>query len=91
MSRREICSDDSLTFTAERLFLSCSTVRGPMIGSDPLAATQAMAISAGVGQIGALAVSRAVIKSDPSLADEVLQAVRETISAAHRAESVHRE
>ncbi|MEI9915457.1 MAG: hypothetical protein WDN29_06185 [Methylovirgula sp.] len=36
-------------------------------------------------QIGAIAVSRGVAKTDMALSDEALQAVRETIDAALRA------
>ncbi|MFC5760020.1 TetR/AcrR family transcriptional regulator [Rhizobium sp. GCM10022189] len=68
-----------------------ATLEGSLSDTVPAPERRRLAIAAVVGQIGALAVSRAVIKSDPSLADEVLQAVRETIGAAHRAESVHRE
>jgi hypothetical protein len=39
-------------------------------------------------KIGAIAVSRAVAKADAALADEVLQAVRETVGAAHEIEKV---
>jgi hypothetical protein len=50
-----------------------------MIGSEPFAATQAMAVSAGV-------TSRALAKTDPALADEVLEAVRKIVSAAYKIE-----
>lgn len=45
-----------------------------------------LAIAAVAAEIGAIAASRAVANTDPALADEVLEAVRETVSAAHEAE-----
>ncbi|HEY1863179.1 MAG TPA: helix-turn-helix domain-containing protein [Roseiarcus sp.] len=52
----------------------------------PPAQRRRLAIAAVAAEIGAIAASRAVAKTDPALADEVLEAVRETISAAHKAE-----
>jgi len=46
-----------------------------------------LALAAVAAEIGALAVSRAVAKTDAALSDEVLQAMRETIGAAHEAET----
>ncbi len=45
-----------------------------------------LAIAALAAQIGAVAVSRGVAKTDMGLADEVLEAVRETIGLMHDAE-----
>jgi TetR/AcrR family transcriptional regulator, transcriptional repressor for nem operon len=45
-----------------------------------------LAIAAVAAEIGAIAASRAIAKTDPALADEVLEAVRETVGAAHDAE-----
>jgi TetR/AcrR family transcriptional regulator, transcriptional repressor for nem operon len=42
-----------------------------------------LALAAVAAEIGALALSRAVAKTDAALADEVLQAVRDTVGAAH--------
>jgi hypothetical protein len=123
-SSRVICSNDSFTFVAPRLFSSCASVRGPMIGSEPLAELGAsvseigrqgcaisgsftrafeemvamversladrlpaperrrLAVATVTAQIGAIAVSRGVAKTDMALSDEALQAVRETIDAA---------
>ncbi|MCB8877844.1 TetR/AcrR family transcriptional regulator [Acidisoma silvae] len=44
-----------------------------------------LAIASVAAQIGAIAVSRAVVKTDPALASTVLEAVRDTIIEAHRA------
>jgi TetR/AcrR family transcriptional repressor of nem operon len=44
----------------------------------------ALAAIAAVAVAGAMAVARAVAKSDKGLADEVLRAVRETMGVAHR-------
>jgi TetR/AcrR family transcriptional repressor of nem operon len=52
----------------------------------PPARRRRLAIAAVAAEIGAIAASRAVAKTDPALADEVLEAVRETVSAAHKAE-----
>jgi TetR/AcrR family transcriptional regulator, transcriptional repressor for nem operon len=48
----------------------------------PAAQRRKLAITAVIAEIGALAVSRAVEKTDAALADEVLDAVRTTITAA---------
>jgi TetR/AcrR family transcriptional repressor of nem operon len=45
-----------------------------------------LALAAVAAEIGAIAVSRAIAKTDAALADEVLQAVRETLGAAHDVE-----
>ncbi len=45
-----------------------------------------LAVAAAAAEIGAIAISRAVAKADTALADEVLQAVRETVGAAHEVE-----
>jgi TetR/AcrR family transcriptional repressor of nem operon len=45
-----------------------------------------LAVATVAAQIGAIAVSRAIAKTDTALADEVLQAVRETLGAAHKVE-----
>ncbi|HEY1888332.1 MAG TPA: helix-turn-helix domain-containing protein [Roseiarcus sp.] len=52
----------------------------------PPARRRRLAIAAVAAEIGAIAASRAIAKTDPALADEVLEAVRETVSAAHEAE-----
>lgn len=66
-------------------------IEGSLEDAMPASERRRLAIAAVIAQIGAVAVSRAVVKSDPALADEVLQAVRETIAAAHRAETTCRE
>ncbi len=45
-----------------------------------------LATTAVAAEIGAIAASRAVAKTDPALADEVLAAVRETVGAAYESE-----
>jgi TetR/AcrR family transcriptional repressor of nem operon len=45
-----------------------------------------LAIAGVVAEIGGIAVSRAIAKTDAALADEVLQAVRKTLGAAHKIE-----
>ncbi|RNJ47245.1 TetR family transcriptional regulator [Mesorhizobium erdmanii] len=50
----------------------------------PAAEKRKLAIAAVAAEIGAMAVSRAIAKTDVALADEVLQAVLETIAAAYR-------
>jgi TetR/AcrR family transcriptional regulator, transcriptional repressor for nem operon len=52
----------------------------------PAAEKRRLAIAGVVAEIGAIAVSRAVAKTDAALADEVLQSVRETVDAAYRIE-----
>lgn len=42
-----------------------------------------LALAATAAEIGAIAVSRAIAKTDAALADEILQAVRDTLGAAH--------
>lgn len=57
-------------------------------GGIPAARKRRLAVAAVTAQIGAIAVSRGVAKTGMALSDEVLQAVRETVSAAHRLETV---
>lgn len=52
----------------------------------PLSERRRLALAAVAAEIGAIAVSRAVAKTDAALADEVLRAVRETLGAAHNVE-----
>ncbi len=52
----------------------------------PACQRRRLAVAAVAAQIGAVAVSRAVAKTDTALADEVLQAVRETIGMAYKVE-----
>jgi TetR/AcrR family transcriptional repressor of nem operon len=53
----------------------------------PASQRRRLAITAIATEVGAIAVSRAVAKADASLADEVLQAVRETVSSAYKVET----
>jgi TetR/AcrR family transcriptional repressor of nem operon len=52
----------------------------------PTCQRRRLAVVAVAAEIGAIAVSRAVAKTDTALADEVLQAVRETVVEAHEVE-----
>src|SRR3984957_970401 len=52
----------------------------------PLTKRRRLAIAAVAAEIGAIAASRAVAKTHPALADEVLEAVRETVGAAYEIE-----
>jgi TetR/AcrR family transcriptional repressor of nem operon len=48
----------------------------------PKSKRRRLAVAAVAAEIGAIAVSRAVAKADPALADEVLESTRKTIAAA---------
>lgn len=61
-------------------------IEGSLEDTIPASERRRMAIAAVAAEIGAIAVSRAVLKADTALADEVLQAVRKTIGAAHEVE-----
>jgi TetR/AcrR family transcriptional repressor of nem operon len=50
-----------------------------------------LAIAAVAAEIGAVAVSRAVVKADPALSEEVLQAVHKTVSVAHKQKTAARQ
>lgn len=52
----------------------------------PAAQRRRLAIAAVAAEIGGIAVSRAIVKNDPDLANEVLDAVRSAIGSAHQAE-----
>jgi TetR/AcrR family transcriptional regulator, transcriptional repressor for nem operon len=57
---------------------------GALEDAIPVSEKRRLALTAVAAEIGAIAVSRAVAKTDAALADEVLQAVRETVGAAHK-------
>jgi TetR/AcrR family transcriptional repressor of nem operon len=57
----------------------------------PLTKRRRLAIAAVAAEIGAIAASRAVAKTDPALADEVLEAVRETVGAVYEIEKARAE
>jgi TetR/AcrR family transcriptional regulator, transcriptional repressor for nem operon len=57
---------------------------GALEDAIPASEKRRLALTAVAAEIGAIAVSRAVAKTDTALADEVLQAVRETMGAAHK-------
>jgi TetR/AcrR family transcriptional regulator, transcriptional repressor for nem operon len=52
----------------------------------PVSEKRRLALAAVAAEIGAIAVSRAIAKTDATLADEVLQAVRKTLGVAHNVE-----
>jgi TetR/AcrR family transcriptional regulator, transcriptional repressor for nem operon len=52
----------------------------------PASRRRRLAVAAAAAEIGAIAVSRAVAKTDAALAEEVLEAVRATFSEAHGVE-----
>ncbi|MDB5603894.1 MAG: putative transcriptional regulator [Bradyrhizobium sp.] len=53
----------------------------------PASQRRRLALAAVAAEIGAIAVSRAVAKTDAALADEVLQSVRETVGTAYKVET----
>ncbi len=53
----------------------------------PASQRRRLAVTAIAAEVGAVAISRAVAKADASLADEVLQAVRETVGSTYNAET----
>lgn len=57
----------------------------------PASQRRRLAIAAAAAEIGAIAVSRAVAKTDAALSEEVLQSVRETFAAAHEVETARPE
>src|ERR1700733_5717532 len=61
-------------------------LEGALEDGIPAPQRRSLAVAAVAADIGAIAVSRAMKKVDSSLADEVLQAVRETLGAAYKAE-----
>ena len=61
-------------------------LEGSLENAIPASQRRRLAVAAVAAEIGAIAVSRAVAKTDTALADEVLQAVRETVVAAHEVE-----
>lgn len=54
----------------------------------PAAERRRLAIAAVAAEIGAVAVSRAVLKTDAALANDILEAVRQTFSSAHHVAKV---
>ena len=66
-------------------------IEGSLENAIPPARKRRLAIAAVAAEIGAIAASRAVAKTDPALADEVLEAVRDTVSAAYKIEKTRAE
>jgi TetR/AcrR family transcriptional repressor of nem operon len=73
----------SASFTAAFEELA-SVLEGALETSMPAAQRRRLALAAVAGQVGAIAVSRAIAKTAPALSDEVLKAVREQLGAAHK-------
>jgi TetR/AcrR family transcriptional repressor of nem operon len=61
-------------------------IEGSLEEAIPPAVRRRLAIAAVAAEIGAIAASRALAKTDPALADEVLEAVRKIVSAAYKIE-----
>jgi TetR/AcrR family transcriptional repressor of nem operon len=60
-------------------------LEGSLDDALPASQKRRLAVATIAAQIGAIAASRAIAKADAALADEVLQAVRETVGAACKA------
>ena len=58
-------------------------MEGSLDDTIPASQRRRLAVAAVAAEIGAIAVSRAVAKTDMALADEVLQAVRDAVGTAH--------
>jgi TetR/AcrR family transcriptional repressor of nem operon len=58
---------------------------GSLEDALPASEKRRLALTAVAAEMGALALSRAVAKTDAALADEVLLAVRETVGVAYQA------
>jgi TetR/AcrR family transcriptional repressor of nem operon len=58
-------------------------LEGALEPTIPASQRRRLAVAAVAAEIGAVAVSRAIVKTDAVLADEVLHAVREIAGAAH--------
>ncbi len=67
-----------------------AVIEGSLEDTIPASQRRRLAVAAIAAEIGAIAVSRAIAKTDAALADEVLQAVRETVGEAHEVEKVRR-
>ncbi len=65
---------------------SVELIEGSLEDAIPTARRRRLAIAAVAAEIGAIAASRALAKTDPALADEVLEAVRKIVSAAYKIE-----
>lgn len=70
-----------------RAFEEMVTILEKSLEDVPAAKRRRLAVAAVAAEVGAIAVSRAVAKSDSALADEVLSSTRKTISAACKAGS----
>jgi TetR/AcrR family transcriptional regulator, transcriptional repressor for nem operon len=73
----------SFTDTFEQM---AGMIEGSLADAIPASNRRRLAIAAIAAEIGAIAISRGVAKTDPALADEVLEAVRDTVCAACRVE-----
>ena len=70
-----------------RAFEQMTTMlEGSLEETIPAPERRRLALAAVAAEIGAIAVSRAIAKTDVALADEVLRAVREALGAAHQVE-----
>lgn len=62
-------------------------LEGALEKEIPASHRRRLAVAAVSGQIGAMAVSRAITKSDSVLADEVLESVRDTFDTVYKVEA----
>jgi TetR/AcrR family transcriptional repressor of nem operon len=83
ISRQGCAVSTSFTRAFEEV---ASMLEGSLEAAIPEPERRRLALAGVVAEIGAIAVSRAIAKTDAALADEVLQAVRETLRTAHKAE-----
>lgn len=85
IGRQDCAVSASFTHAFEEM---AAMLESSLDDSIPASERRRLAVAAAAAEIGAIAVSRAVAKADTALADEVLQAVRETVGAAHEVEKV---
>lgn len=64
-----------------------ATLQRSLETTIPASERRRLAVAAVAAEIGAIAASRAIAKTDVALADEVLRAVRETLGLAHKAQA----
>jgi TetR/AcrR family transcriptional repressor of nem operon len=78
IARQDCAVSASFTHAFEEM---AAMLESSLDDTIPASERRRLAIAAAAAEIGAIAVSRAVAKADMALADEVLQAVRETVGA----------
>jgi TetR/AcrR family transcriptional regulator, transcriptional repressor for nem operon len=83
IGRQGCAVSESFTQALEQM---ATMIEGSLGDSIPPSKRRSLALAAVAAEIGAIAASRAIAKTNPALADEVLQAVRETVCTAYKAE-----